>query len=300
MTIPNTAGFPAARGTTSTVVWVPWAGPSCRCTGTPAASPCSPLPSTGCEACPFDPRLYDLVKHSQKTHRWNFDRFNAPAPLEDLVDRVAFRNGMSPRDAYLFLATSQSADGPVANATPLQDNMIARYTDLGEIWLFTNSKSATSWSRSMVSISNGKPYRPMVGCTLEAMANLDDISAVASRDHGVGGTDWTRTVVHWRGHYFAVLDRIEPLSDDEYNMTCRWRGMQPASLDGQAWVACAPSGSRLRVQCTNGVLQTAEHWENDGAAAPFVFSQYKRARMSPGQDPDVPEPPVCVRRAAAG
>ncbi len=31
-------------------------------------------------------------------------------------------------------------------------------------------------------------------------------------------------------------------------------------------------------------MQTAEHWENDGAAAPFVFSQYKRARMSPGQD----------------
>ncbi len=220
----------------------------------PRGQSVQPTAFNGVRSLPFDPRLYDLVKHSQKTHRWNFDRFNAPAPLEDLVDRVAFRDGMSPRDAYLFLATSQSADGPVANATPLQDNMIAHYTDLGEIWLFTNSKSATSWSRSMVSISNGKPYRPMVGCTLEAMANLDDISAVASRDHGVGGTDWTRTVVHWRGHYFAVLDRIEPLSDDEYNMTCRWRGMQPASLDGQAWVACAPSGSRLRVQCTDGVL----------------------------------------------
>ena len=144
----------------------------------------------------------------------------------------------------------------------------------------------------MVSISNGKPFRPVVGCTLEALANLDDVSAAASRDHGVGGADWTRTIVHWRGHYFAVLDRIEALADpassdsavaSDFNMTCRWRGLQPAALDGQAWVAFAPTGARLHIQGTDGVLQTAEHWENDGAAAPFVFSQYKRAKMAPGQ-----------------
>ena len=57
----------------------------------------------------------------------------------------------------------------------------------------------------------------------------------------MGGTDWTRTIVHWRGHYFAVLDRIEALASDEYNLTCRWRGLQRAALDSGAWVARSPT-----------------------------------------------------------
>ena len=50
-TTPSTAGIPAARGTTSTVVWAPWAAPFCRCTGTPTDSPSSPPPLTVCAAC---------------------------------------------------------------------------------------------------------------------------------------------------------------------------------------------------------------------------------------------------------
>ncbi len=249
-----------------------------------------PTAFTGVRTLPFDERLYDLVSHPEKTHRWSFDRFGVPGSRANMVDRVAFRNGMSPDDAYLYLATSQSVDGPVAAATPLQNNLIARYTDLGEIWLFTNSLSATSWTRSMVSISNGKPFSPMVGCTLEAMANLGDVSAVAAKDHGVSGTDWTRTIVHWRGHYFVVLDRVEasagPASSgapDGFNMVCRWRGLQPASLEGQTWVAQGAAGAVMRIQGTDGLPQTAEHWEIDGGAAPFVLSQYKQATMAPGQ-----------------
>src|SRR5664279_543267 len=126
-----------------------------------------------------------------------------------------------------------------------------------------------------MSISNGKAYIPRAGCTVEALSNVGEVTAVSSKDHGVAGTDWTRTIVHLRGHYFAVLDRVEAKADDEYNMVCRWRGFQPAELEGRTWVARGSSGACMKIQATDPVMQTAEHWENDGATRPFVLSQFK-------------------------
>ena len=207
----------------------------------------------GVRTLPFDERLYDLAVNPRKESRWTTKRPGVPTvpgsadpwPRLGLLDRAAFRDGMTPNDAYMFLAASQCVNGP-DGINSLQNNSIARFTDLGEIWLFTNTKNFTGWSKSMVSISNGKPYKPLAACTLEASANLGDVSAISSKDHGVDGTDWTRTIVHWRGHYFVVLDRIEALADDEYNMVCRWRGMQPAAFSAKShrvWVADAPSGN---------------------------------------------------------
>jgi hypothetical protein len=256
---------------------------------------------SGVRTLPFDERMYDLAVNPRKESRWTTRRPGVPAtpgttdpwPRLGLLDRAAFRDGMGPNEAYMFLAGSQSVNGP-DTINPLQNNSIARFTDLGEIWLFTNCKDITGWSRSMVSISNGKPHKPFAACTLEACANMGEVSALSSTDHGVGGSDWTRTIVHWRGHYFVVLDRIEAQADpasattasavaSEYNMVCRWRGMQPAAMNGRAWVADAPSGSSMRVQATDDLPQTSEHWEADGSAAPFVLSQFKQARIAKGQ-----------------
>ena len=46
-----------------------------------------------------------------------------PEPYDKAADRVAFRDGMKPSDAYLFLCTSEMVRLP-------QINSIARYTDL--------------------------------------------------------------------------------------------------------------------------------------------------------------------------
>ena len=242
----------------------------------------APTRYTGVRSLPFDKRMYDLAATTDKTLRWKKDRPSVPGPLATLMDRAAFRDGFDPNDAYLFLAASQCLCGK-DGINALQSNSIARFTDLGEIWLFTNTRTYTGWSRSMVSISNGKPYNPYACCTLEAQASLGPWSMISSRDHGVAGTDWTRTIVHLRGHYFAVLDRIEARGDDEYNMVCRWRGFQPAELDGRTWVARGSSGACMRIQATDPVMQTAENWENDGAARPFVLSQYKKDHLAKGQ-----------------
>ncbi|NQU75231.1 MAG: hypothetical protein HQ546_02815, partial [Planctomycetes bacterium] len=167
----------------------------------------------GAAAIPFDPRLYEMVADSQPGARWG-RRYpvRLPGPLEKSVDRVAFRDGMDPDDAYMFLATNQR----IGDWVPFQNNAIARYTDLGDVWLFQNTMNNTTWARNVVSISNGKPYVPAAGCTLEALANLGQFSVAASKESGIAGADWTRTIVHWRDHYFLIMDKVQALENDEF------------------------------------------------------------------------------------
>jgi hypothetical protein len=207
----------------------------------------------GVMALPFDPRLYDVVAHPESGGGWG-RRFDVrlPGPIEQAADRVAFRDGVSPQDAYLFLATTQRLHDILVG----QNNSLARYTDLGDVWLFHNTMLSTCWARNVVSISNGKPFVPATGCLIDALANLGDVSMVASREHDVSGADWTRTVVHWRGHYFVVLDRVEALAEGEFNLVCRWRSPQSARLKGQTWVATASSGNRLHLQPGEALPQT--------------------------------------------
>jgi hypothetical protein len=243
-----------------------------------AGSTALPSRYLGVVALPYDPRLYELNLHRNPENPWGLPKpFLAPGPLEKSVDRVAFRDGMDPKDAYLFVATSQ------AHNTPLQNNSIAKYTDLGEVWLYHNTMRNTTWGRNVVSISNGQSYRPRAGCTLEAIANLGEISAVATKETDVAGANYTRTIVHWRGHYFVVLDRIEAATASDFNMVCRWRSPQPAALRDHVWVADAPSGNSFCIQNTEPLLQTAEFWEADGSGRPRVLSQFKGAKLAPGQ-----------------
>ena len=233
----------------------------------------------GVRVLPYDERLYGVLAKGFMHRRWEIDLRLPPEPFEKAIDRAAFRDGLDPQDAYLFLATSQD----IKRGYPAQNNSIARYTDLGEIWLYTNTTGNTAWARSVVSISNGKSYLARAACVLEALANLGEVSAISSKEQGVAGSDWTRTIVHWRGHYFVVLDRMEAVQDDEFAFVCRWRSLQPAYLEQGVWCATAPSGSRMRIQNTEGVFQTAEHWECDGSARPYVLQQFKQARLAKGQ-----------------
>ncbi len=243
-----------------------------------------PVNYDGVRALPFDERLYAVVK-DPRFHRgsaWTIGEEDfrlPPEPFEKAADCVAFRDGFDAQQAYLFLATSQA----MQISKYAQNNSIARFTDLGDLWLFTNTASPTGWSRNLMSISNGKTYIPHAGCTVEALSNVGEVSAVSSKEEGVAGNDWTRTVVHWRGHYFVVLDSMQAREDDEYAYVCRWRTTQLASLQKGVWLATAPDGNTMRIQNTDPVSQTSEYWENDGAARPYVLQQYKQAKLARGQ-----------------
>jgi len=164
----------------------------------------------------------------------------------------------------------------------MQNNMIARFTDLGAIWLYTNVRDNSGWVRSLMSISNGRNYVPRTGCTLEALVNLGEVTAAASREHDVAGCDWTRTIVHWRGHYFVVFDRMEATGDDEFAFVCRWRCPQLAGLQNGVWTATAPTAA-------GSASRTRSPWPRQPstgkatARATYVLQQYKQARLSKGQ-----------------
>ncbi len=194
----------------------------------------------GVQSLHFDKRLYELLQNPGPivAHEGEEVRL-PPESFDKALDRLAFRDAFDADAAFLSLTGSSSSRG----VKPLQNNMIARYTDLSEVWLFTNVNDNSSWVRNVVSISNGRKYEPRTGCSLEAIANLGEITAAASREPGVAGSDWTRTIVHWRGHYFVVIDRMEALADDDFAYICRWRCPQLAHLQDDAWTAVAPSGA---------------------------------------------------------
>jgi hypothetical protein len=239
--------------------------------------PIIPTTYDGVNALPYDERLYNIL-HDPAARREEPLRL-PPETLAKGVVRVAFRDDFDTKAAYLGLTGSSNPRQVKAS----QDNMIARYTDLAEIWLYTNVNDSSGWVRNVVSISNGKSYVPRTACSLEALANLGEVSASATREPAVAGADWTRNIVHWRGHYFVVIDRMEALADDEFAYVCRWRCPQLAGLKDGAWTAVAPSGSKMRIQNAEPIFQTAEFWEIDGAARPYVLQQYKHAKLAKGQ-----------------
>jgi hypothetical protein len=249
----------------------------------PAVQPEVPATYDGVRALPFDEKEYAVLQdprfHAGSAWTIGEEDFRLPPePFEKAATCVAFRDGFDARMAYLYLATSQ----PMRTSWCVQNNSIARFTDLNDLWLFTNTEAPTGWSRNLMSISNGKPCVPRAGCTVEALSNVGEVTAVSSKEAGVAGTDWTRTIVHWRGHYFVVLDRMQARQDDDYAYVCRWRTTQMAAMQKGAWVATAPDGNTMRIQNTDPIPQTSEYWECDGGARPYVLQQYQQAKLAKG------------------
>lgn len=234
----------------------------------------------GARALPIDERIYGVLSNPQTPGR-SEARLRLPPDLPHMAaDRVSIRDGFEQKDAYMYLATSQD----MYLEYPAQNNSIARYTDLGDIWLYANTYDGSTWSRSVVNCSTGGSFVPRAACQLEALANLGEVSMVASTEIDSGGADWTRTIVHWRGHYFAVLDRLEARQDDDYTFTCRWRSLQSAALENGVWAATAPGGNVLRIQSAEDLVQTSEAWPCDGSASPSILQQYKSTHLSKHQE----------------
>ena len=159
--------------------------------------PVVPATYDGVQALPYDRRLCRLLSDPavRRAGDNNGDYYRLPPEsLQRAVDRIAFRDDFDNRAAYLLL----SGSSPFLRVWPYQSNMIARFTDLAEVWLYTNVYENSGWLRNVVSISNGKDFIPHAGCSLDALANLGEVTAAACREPAAAGADWTRTIVHWR------------------------------------------------------------------------------------------------------
>jgi hypothetical protein len=98
----------------------------------------------GVRALAIDERIYGVLSNPHAPGRWE-TRLRLPPDLpHKAADRVSIRDGFEQKDAYLYLATSQD----MYLEYPTQNNSIARYRDLGDIWLYTNSSPSSRPART--------------------------------------------------------------------------------------------------------------------------------------------------------
>ena len=195
----------------------------------------------------------------------------------------------------MYLATSQD----MSLEYPTQNNSVARYTDLGDIWLYANTYDGSTWSRSVVNCSTGGSFVPRAACQIEALANLGEVSMVASTEIDSGGADWTRTIVHWKGHYFAVLDRMVARQDDDYTFACRW----PCRKRRRWKMVCGPLPPPAETSCASKAPRTWSRLPRPGRAtgqqAVDPPAAQERAPVQASGN-DLPQPAVCFGAAEAG
>ncbi|NQU75115.1 MAG: VCBS repeat-containing protein, partial [Planctomycetes bacterium] len=93
------------------------------------------------------------------------------------------------------------------------------------------------------------------------------------------------TIVHWRDHYFLIMDKVQALENDEFNLICRWRTPYTAAFVGSAWESVSSNGNVFHIQNTQTqkLHQTGEYGQIDGAARPFTVCQYKNVKLAKGR-----------------
>ncbi|MBT4815900.1 MAG: hypothetical protein HON70_09385 [Lentisphaerae bacterium] len=234
----------------------------------------------GVRALPFDSRIFRALETPEPLPgNWGTLKcVPTGLPAEDLFDRAFFRDGFEPQDAFLSLMGTQLT----SSHQMLHSNAIIQYTDLGKILLYTHAQLTDGWVRNTLSASNGQPATPTFACRRKALINSEDVSAISSVCPNNGNTEWTRTLIHRRGHYFVALDRADALDGGDYTFTCRWRTLFPQQLRNGICTVDAGDGVTLDVVNAVPVPQHSVRTEPDGTTRPYLLSQYQKANLQRG------------------
>ncbi|MBT7302248.1 MAG: hypothetical protein HN849_22155, partial [Victivallales bacterium] len=234
----------------------------------------------GVRALPFDARIFRALETPEPLPgNWGGMKcVPTGLPAEDLFDRAFFRDSFEPQDAFLGLMGTQLT----SSHQMLHSNAIIQYTDLGKILLYTHAQLTDGWVRNTLSASNGRPAKPTFACLRKALINSEDVSAISSVCPNNGNTEWTRTLIHRRGHYFVALDRADALDEGDYTFTCRWRTLFPQQLRDGICTVDAGDGVALNISSADPVLQNSVRTEPDGTTRPYLLSQYQKANLQRG------------------
>jgi hypothetical protein len=185
--------------------------------------PREPTEWLGAQAAPVSPHVFNEAQASPK---WS----KLDAPREQTADLITLRGGYGPDDQYLCM------DGCQHQYQPRGLNCVLRYSDRGKLFLVATTGKEGNYYKSGVTVSRGLEETPEPwGIVKVAMANLGDVSLVASRVPDLNGTDWTRYIFWKRGAYFLFLDAIKANKPGMLNLTATWRTCSPATLENGVW-----------------------------------------------------------------
>ena len=246
----------------------------------PELKPEVPAAFTGVQVLPLD-GFFEGFTQSFPATSDSFVKYDAGNGRA--FDKAVFRDGFESQDAYLLLqglnvSTPMYREGIFGNA-------IIRYTELGSLFLFSNTQIVGSWARSVVQISRGD-HDPQSTASLNLGSfRGTQVSAVQSLQEQNGGASWTRTILRRHNGYFIVIDKVVAHHDADYNVSCQWRSYHHGKFRGpRRFVATdMMNGAQMHIVAARhhetGLVQQAR----DGAADPLMVRQFQDRSMVKGE-----------------
>lgn len=238
--------------------------------------PASPESYTGLQVLPLDgffreftagfpPESESFVQHDAARGR--------------AFDRAVFREGLGRQDSYLLLQ-GINVSSPMYREG-IFGNAIIRYTELGSLFLFSNTQIVGSWSRSVMRISRGRHDPQSTACLDRGSFKGTQVSAIQSLQEQNGGAAWARTLVRRHGGYFIVIDKVTAHHADDYNISCQWRSYHHGELlDARRFVATdMMNGAQMHIVSSRPYGTELVQEERDGAADPLMVRQCQNRPM---------------------
>ncbi|MBT3380606.1 MAG: hypothetical protein HN742_39720 [Lentisphaerae bacterium] len=220
---------------------------------------------------PIDPMMW----HSTASAA---EKAGSPLPLtlDQAYDTIGFRDGWSADDAFLAIKGLHAG-------RLWQVNTIVGYTDRGARFLFGGSQTHENWYRSSITVDTAAFLPQDAFARLEAYVSTPDTALIASTCTRFNGTRWQRTILRHRDAYFAVLDDLTALSENDFHIAATWRVLPPGQIDDDgAFRATGHNGAEFAI--IPGGRRAAEVTRPpvDGVARPTFYRQHLDTHLSAG------------------
>ena len=239
----------------------PFALPSAD--GHTAVLPCPVLRKT-----PLDPFMWRSAAGGAQEE-------GAPPSLtyDQAYDTIGFRDGWSSDDAFLAIKGLQ-------RGRVWQINSIVGHTELGARFLFGGSQTHENWYRNSVTVDTAELLAQDPFARLDAYVSAGDVALISSTCARFNGTRWQRTILRRRQAYFAVLDDLTALRDDDFRVTVTWRVLPPGRIDDDGvFQAVGQNGAKFAIvpggQYASSVTQPAV----DGVSRPTFCRQQQDVQL---------------------
>lgn len=231
----------------------------------------SPDHLLGIVAVPLGEYRYSSLPHNLNDAR-SSGRMHLSAPLDRCFEKLCFRDSFDTDGQYMVLEGYQAVGAD--NLTPMDANSIIRYTDLGHIWLHSNSEKSGNLFRSAVFCTDGfNDSLQSAGCEIQAMHKGSSTGLVVSYLPGYIACDWTRNIIWRPGKYFVVIDLMKQNREGKFGLICSFRTPQKAWLE-QDGMTLREGTAEAHIRNVDNVQLSLEGGhEIEGAAIPTLLRE---------------------------
>lgn len=206
-------------------------------------------------------------------------------PREKCFDKVSFRSGFEPSDAYLCISGFSHGfhSHPDANA-------IVRYYDKGDVRLYDDGYMipALSEHNTVTILKNGWAGRTPDFSQVTAQADFPNVGLFETRLDNYSGIAWDRAVIWLKQDCFLIVDDLQCKEAAEYAFQCIWRALGRAQLHAKRWSVEKDDALFSLVSASSAPLAQRQSAGTSLNSKPFPLSkarslvQAANQKMQPG------------------